>query len=109
MISVPRLFTIPHLHTAAGQSASALQFTRPCNLPCWPSHILSLIILKSKTDGSFIWIPQCIAVVPLTVSGVGTTSAMLNTVCLLSGWDQAGLGAAPGVGPWGRHCPTTTL
>lgn len=64
-ISVRHLFAVPPLHAAARQSASASQFSRPCDFPCWPSQILSLIILKSKTDGPFLWIPQCIAVFPL--------------------------------------------
>lgn len=56
----------PPLRAAARQSASALRFSRPRNFPCWPSQMLSLIILKSKTDGPFLWIPPCIAVVPLS-------------------------------------------
>lgn len=41
---------------------------------------------------------------------MGTTaSATLNPGCLLGGWGQAGLGAAPGAGPWSRDCPPLTV
>lgn len=98
------LFPPPRHRQAVSLSIAIL-----CHFPCWPSQILSAIILKSKKEGPFPWILPCIVVVPLSVSAVGSTaSAMLKPhCCWWMGPTRAGC-SSRGY-PWSRHCPTTAL